>query len=113
MPTITLKSPVTGEPAERLKASFSEGVIELKESNSVLSATVKDARRDTCSRNVLRHKDLADVVELGRLRNHFIFSVESTGALSSTELVVEALKVLEEKCRSLKSQISAALDYEQ
>lgn len=30
-------------------------------------------------------------------------SVESTGALKSSELVVEACRVMEEKCRTLKS----------
>ncbi|KJH53420.1 RNA polymerase Rpb3/Rpb11 dimerization domain protein [Dictyocaulus viviparus] len=56
-------------------------------------AVVADARRDTCSRNVFRHSDLSSVVELGRKKNHFIFNVESTGALKSAELVIEACKI--------------------
>ncbi|EPB69622.1 hypothetical protein ANCCEY_11285 [Ancylostoma ceylanicum] len=92
LPTIRLLSEVRGEAAVRLKESFSEGVIELKEKDGEKIAVVADARRDTCSRNVFRHDDLASVVELGRKKNHFIFSVESTGALKSAELVVEACK---------------------
>ncbi|KHJ87303.1 RNA polymerase Rpb3/Rpb11 dimerization domain protein [Oesophagostomum dentatum] len=93
LPTIRLLSEVRGEAAVRLKESFSEGVIELKERDGEKIAVVADARRDTCSRNVFRHDDLASVVKLGRKKNHFIFSVESTGALKSAELVVEACKI--------------------
>ncbi|VDM56708.1 unnamed protein product [Angiostrongylus costaricensis] len=103
LPTIRLLSEVRGEAAVRLQDSFSEGVIELKEKG--------DARRDTCSRNVFRHSDLASVVELGKKKDHFIFSVESTGALKSAELVVEACKVMEEKCRCLHAQVAATLNH--
>ncbi|EYC17973.1 hypothetical protein Y032_0029g1985 [Ancylostoma ceylanicum] len=113
LPTIRLLSEVRGEAAVRLKESFSEGVIELKEKDGEKIAVVADARRDTCSRNVFRHDDLASVVELGRKKNHFIFSVESTGALKSAELVVEACKVMEEKCSSLRKQIAAVLNQDQ
>ncbi|KAK6041086.1 hypothetical protein COOONC_21409 [Cooperia oncophora] len=109
LPTIRLLGEVRGEAAVRLQESFSEGVIELKEKDGEKFAVVADARRDTCSRNVFRHDDLAPLVELGRKKDHFIFSVESTGALKSAELVVEACKVMEEKCRSLREQIAEVL----
>ncbi|VDL65567.1 unnamed protein product [Nippostrongylus brasiliensis] len=112
LPTIRLLSEIKGEAAIRLKESFSDGVIELKEKDGEKFAVVADARRDTCSRNVFRHDDLAPLVEMGRKKKHFIFSVESTGALKSSELVVEACKVMEEKCRFLREQIAAVLNPE-
>ncbi|PIO70306.1 RNA polymerase Rpb3/Rpb11 dimerization domain protein [Teladorsagia circumcincta] len=111
LPTIRLLGEIRGEAAVRLQESFSEGVIELREKDGEKFAVVADARRDTCSRNVFRHDDLAPLVELGRKKDHFIFSVESTGALKSAELVVEACKVMEEKCRSLREQIAAVLSH--
>uniref|UniRef100_A0A0K0DP33 RPOLD domain-containing protein n=1 Tax=Angiostrongylus cantonensis TaxID=6313 RepID=A0A0K0DP33_ANGCA len=111
LPTIRLLSEVRGEAAVRLQESFSEGVIELKEKSGEKVAVVADARRDTCSRNVFRHSDLASVVELGKKKDHFIFSVESTGALKSAELLVEACKVMEEKCRYLHTQVAAILNH--
>ncbi len=70
---------------------------------------VKDARNDACSRNVFRHDDLKNLVELGKVRDHFIFTVESTGALKPRELFVQAADVLAAKCdiflRELDSQI--------
>ncbi len=35
-------------------------------------AVVRNPRRDTCSREVLRHDDLKDLVRLNRVRDHFI-----------------------------------------
>lgn len=35
-------------------------------------AVVKDARCDTCSRNILREEDLAEHIELSRVKDHFI-----------------------------------------
>ncbi|CAO4377548.1 unnamed protein product [Caenorhabditis nigoni] len=109
LPTIRLNAEISGEAAERLQSVFSEGVIGIEKKGAKRIAVVKDARKDTCSRNVFRHEDLAKVVQLGKNKQHFIFSVESTGALKSAELVVEACKVMETKCRSLRKQIEALL----
>ena len=87
--------PIRGEAAQRLKSCFSTGVIEL---NSDGEAYVKDARNDACSRNVFRHDDLKDCVELSKVRDHFIFNVESVGAVPPKDLVPMALDVLIEKC---------------
>ncbi|CAJ0570317.1 unnamed protein product, partial [Mesorhabditis spiculigera] len=103
LPTIRLKEPITGEAAHRLQDSFSKGVIEIKKQGGVEVAEVVDARRDTCSRNVLRHDDLAAKVELGRKKQHFIFSIESTGAMPAHELFVDACKILAAKAAYLRS----------
>ncbi|KAM3717563.1 DNA-directed RNA polymerases I and III subunit [Dirofilaria immitis] len=100
LPQIIFKKKFSGTDAQRVKNSFSEGVIEI---NADGIAVVKDARCDTCSRNILRHEDLAEYIELSKIKDHFIFSVESTGALRSAELVMEACKVMEEKCRTIRS----------
>ncbi|CAB3398118.1 unnamed protein product [Caenorhabditis bovis] len=109
LPTIRLHAEISGEAAQRLKSSFSEGVIDIVKKGGKQVAVVKDARKDTCSRNVFRHEDLAKVVQLGKNKQHFIFSVESTGALKSHELVVEACKVMETKCSYLRKQVEELL----
>uniref|UniRef100_A0A1I7XNE7 DNA-directed RNA polymerases I and III subunit RPAC1 n=1 Tax=Heterorhabditis bacteriophora TaxID=37862 RepID=A0A1I7XNE7_HETBA len=103
LPTIRLVGEIRGEAAIRLRDSFSEGVIQIKVKNAHAKlgccstgehvAEVKDARNDTCSRNIFRHEDLVPLVQLGKKKDHFIFRVESTGALRSADLVVEACKV--------------------
>ncbi|KAJ8673755.1 hypothetical protein QAD02_005017 [Eretmocerus hayati] len=106
LPDIQIVKPVRGELAERFKTCFSPGVIEIVEtSKGVQEAKVKNARYDSCSRNVFRHDDLKDCVQLGRVPDHFIFNVESVGALPSSVLFVESVKVLREKCRSFLTEL--------
>lgn len=105
LPEITLTKPVIGEKADRLVKCFSEGVIHVVEENGVRKAEVVDARRDTCSREVFRHEDLKDSVKLARIRDHFIFSVESTGALTPDVLVVEAIKIMMNKCTHFMKEL--------
>ena len=106
LPEITLIKPVIGEKADRLAKCFSEGVIQVVEKNGVLNAEVVDARKDTCSREVFRHEDLKDCVKLARIRDHFIFSIESTGALPPDVLVVEAIKIMMGKCTHFMEELN-------
>ena len=55
-------------------------------------------RYDGCSRNVYRYDDLKDVVSMNKISDHFIFTVESTGALLPENLVVQAIDILADKC---------------
>ena len=72
LPEITLLEMVDGEKAERLKRCFSRGVIELEDIHGRQVAKVANSRLDTCSREVLRHDDLKNLVKLARVRDHFI-----------------------------------------
>jgi DNA-directed RNA polymerase I and III subunit RPAC1 len=45
-------------------------------------------------------------VELRRVRDHFIFTIESTGALPPEMLFTEAVRILEEKCERVISELS-------
>ncbi|XP_061645074.1 DNA-directed RNA polymerases I and III subunit RPAC1 isoform X1 [Phyllopteryx taeniolatus] len=107
LPEITLLDTVKGEKAERLKRCFSQGVIELEDVNGSKVAKVVNSRLDTSSREILRHDDLKNVVKLGRVRDHFIFSVESTGILPPNVLVTEAIKVLMAKCQRFLHELDS------
>lgn len=67
---------------------------------------VKDARYDACSRNVYRQEDLADAVTLQKVPDHFIFTVESVGAMQPEDLVIQALDLLENKCDAFLKELS-------
>ena len=69
-------------------------------------AVVKDARYDACSRNVYRHEDLAGAVTLQKVPDHFIFTVESVGAMQPEDLVTQALDLLENKCDEFLKELS-------
>uniref|UniRef100_A0A9L0IQD5 DNA-directed RNA polymerases I and III subunit RPAC1 n=1 Tax=Equus asinus TaxID=9793 RepID=A0A9L0IQD5_EQUAS len=70
-------------------------------------ARVANPRLDTFSREVFRHEKLKKVVRLARVRDHYIFSVESTGVLPPDVLVSEAIKVLMGKCRRFLDELEA------
>jgi len=99
LPQIKLLREFHGEEAYRLQKCFSPGVIDVRETpEGKKVARVVNARKDTCSRNVFREEDLKDGVVLQRVRDHFIFCVESTGILPPDTLVCEAIQVLRGKC---------------
>ncbi|KAI9732444.1 MAG: DNA-directed RNA polymerases I and III subunit RPAC1 [Cirrosporium novae-zelandiae] len=117
LPTITIKQPILGKDARKFARCFPKGVIALEPVTPAEAATpgsgyeghqgdkkavVKDTFRDTVSRECLRHEEFQGKVELGRVRDHFIFSVESTGQMDSERLFLEAVKTLKIKCERLK-----------
>uniref|UniRef100_A0A1B6DMY8 DNA-directed RNA polymerases I and III subunit RPAC1 n=2 Tax=Clastoptera arizonana TaxID=38151 RepID=A0A1B6DMY8_9HEMI len=93
LPEISLKEEIEGELAERLQTCFSPGVIGIMENEGKKIAYVDNPRYDLCSRNVFRYNDLKDKVEMGRVQNHFIFTVESVGSLPPEDLFLESVKI--------------------
>lgn len=61
---------------------FPEGVIGLRKrkSDGEEEVYVKNPRKDTVSREVLRHKEFEDRVKLGRVRDHFLCEFETDPA---------------------------------
>lgn len=77
LPAIRLIKPVRDEDADLLQSCFSPGVIEVveqetKSGQKYREARVKNARYDSCTRNVHRYDQLKNCVELSRIENHFI-----------------------------------------
>jgi DNA-directed RNA polymerase I and III subunit RPAC1 len=64
---------------------------------------IKNPRKDTVSREVLRHPEFQDLVELSRIRDHFIYSVESAGQYEPQELVPEAIKIMLAKIKAVEA----------
>ena len=121
LPTITILRPILGKDAEKFARCFPRGVIGLetvtKKEAAVKGsgyeghagekrAVVKNPMKDTVSRECLRHEELEGKVKLGRIRDHFIFSVESLGQWDSDELFLESVKILKGKCEVLKRSLT-------
>ncbi|KAL9088739.1 MAG: hypothetical protein Q9165_006048 [Trypethelium subeluteriae] len=112
LPIIDILQPVLGQEARKFARCFPKGVIGIETVSAADAsedsgyaghegeekAVVKNTFNDTVSRECLRHDEFKDKVRLGRVRDHFIFSVESTGQFESADLFVEAVKVLKGKC---------------
>lgn len=117
LPDIKIERPIIGEDAKKFAKCFPKGVIGLEPVTAEEAArkgsgyeghageqkaVVRDAFNDTVSRECLRHEEFQGKVKLGRVRDHFIFNVESTGQFESDVLFLEAVKVLKLKCARWK-----------
>lgn len=68
LPSITIKSDIPPALQPKFQACFPPGVVDISSGRVVIA----NARADTVSREVLRHSEFEDKVELGRVRDHFI-----------------------------------------
>lgn len=106
LPVIELTRPVIGDDASLLQSCFSKGVIKVEEDddgNKV--AQVDDARNDSLSRNIYRFKHLEDAVKMGLKKDHFIFTIETTGIFPPDLLFVESIEMLSGKCRQFLREL--------
>ncbi|KZO92514.1 hypothetical protein CALVIDRAFT_585683 [Calocera viscosa TUFC12733] len=101
MPHIEIVSPIPEKVQQRFVESFSPGVIgrRKRQEGKGMEVYVKDARRDTVSRNVFMHPEFEGVIKLGRVRDHFLFSVESAGQIPAQALLPEAIAVFRRKIK--------------
>lgn len=81
MPAIELTKPVRNEDADLLQSCFSPAVIEIVEEETskgekYREARVKNARYDSCARNVYRYEQLKDCVKMTRIPDHIICKYE-------------------------------------
>ncbi|CAA7032761.1 unnamed protein product [Microthlaspi erraticum] len=65
---------------------------------------VKDEGKD--KETQIERKEWIDNVALHRVKNHFIFKIESTGSLPPEVLFTEAVKILEDKCERVIADLS-------
>ena len=122
LPRIDILKPIFGKDAEKFRKCFMPGVIGLKKvtkqeaeqegsgyegHEGEVKAVVRNAMGDSVSREVLRHEEFQGKVKLGRVRDHFIFSVESTGQFESDFLFLESVRCLKHKCIRLKRSLQA------
>lgn len=120
LPTITITRPILGKDAKKFARCFPKGVIGIEDVTAEESAregsgyegqagekkaVVRNTFKDTVSRECLRHDEFLGKVKLGRVRDHFIFMVESTGQFNSDLLFLESVKMLKLKCARLKRSL--------
>ncbi|KAF0758268.1 DNA-directed RNA polymerases I and III subunit RPAC1 [Aphis craccivora] len=100
MPDIKLLDEIKGNDALLLQSCFPKGVIGLKSVKGVLNAFVEDSRKDNSSRNVFRYKQFDNKILLSKIQDHFIFTIESVGAMDPSVIFLEALNILIRKVNS-------------
>lgn len=105
LPEVVLLKEIKDGDAEELVKKCPVNVFDIEDlGNGEKRAVVAKPRACTLCRECVRLAD--DQVELRRVRDHFIFTIESTGALPPEVLFTEAVKILEEKCERVISELS-------
>ncbi|GJJ13030.1 hypothetical protein Clacol_007279 [Clathrus columnatus] len=107
-PYIKIVSPIPPALIPKFKSCFSPGVIQVrKKSFEKEEAYVADSRKESMSREVFRHEEFEGKVELGRVRDWFIFNIESEGPYAPERLLIEAIGVMREKIATLRKSTNA------
>jgi DNA-directed RNA polymerase I and III subunit RPAC1 len=97
-PSIRFDRPVQGERAAALKKLCPMDVFDIEDVGGVATATVARPLQCSMCRECIREDDWHGYVSLGRVKDEFLFTVESTGAKTPQQLVAQALDELHRKC---------------
>ncbi len=95
-PLVELKKKVSGKEAEDLKKVCPLGGFDIEDTRAVV---LEQGRACTMCRECVRQ--FPSLVELSRVKNHFIFSVESTGAYLAKDIVKAALEDFRQTLRGV------------
>ncbi|OZJ03055.1 hypothetical protein BZG36_03773 [Bifiguratus adelaidae] len=110
LPEIKIKKPITDNLADKFAKCFPPGVIEVENVKGVKTAKVANPRKDTVSREVLRHPEFEDKVALTRIRDHFIFNIESTGQIKPQDLFAQSVATLAQKAHNIRQALGDLRD---
>ncbi|KAK7305273.1 hypothetical protein VNO77_43175 [Canavalia gladiata] len=108
LPEVVLLEDVEDELAEELKNKCPANVFDIEDiGKGRTRAKASKPRNCTLCRECIRGgKEWEDRVSLRRVKDHFIFTIESTGALPPEVLFTEAVKILEDKCERVITELS-------
>lgn len=105
MPDIVLNGEVTGEQAERIAKGCHPKVFDIEDMGGEKQLKVARPFGCTMCRECIRQPEDREKVRLMRVRDHYIFSIESTGALKPDVLFERAVDVLKQKCNTTLSRL--------
>ncbi|KAK4793997.1 hypothetical protein SAY86_011991 [Trapa natans] len=108
LPEVVLNEEIKGKKAEILKQKCPVGVFDIEDlADGTKRAKVARPRACTLCRECVRDgEEWEKRISLRRVKDHFIFTIESTGALPPEVLFTEAVKILEDKCERVISDLS-------
>lgn len=109
LPKIEFSKDIKGEDAEKLVRTCPMKVFDVEDlGNNQKRAVVKNARACTTCRQCLEafpgeEKGLL----LGKVKDHYLFTIESTGSVPATDLFEMAVKQLKNKCQTAKDVLTS------
>mmetsp|Transcript_10942 Transcript_10942/g.22799 ORF Transcript_10942/g.22799 Transcript_10942/m.22799 type:complete len:378 (-) Transcript_10942:331-1464(-) len=101
MPEVILKQELVGAEAEQLVAMCPKKVFDIEDLGKQKTAKVSRPRDCSICRECLRLPGWDEKVELRRIKDHFIFTVESVGQMPPEKLFQRAVDILHGKCEKV------------
>jgi DNA-directed RNA polymerases I and III subunit RPAC1 len=111
LPDVIINKPFFDEEADKLKACCPTDVFDIEDMGNQRRAVVARPRNCTMCRECIRNprdKLQRDDIILTRVKDHFIFSIESVGQYKAPELLKQALLVLKNKCNRMLKELGNA-----
>ena len=115
LPEINIVKETAGDRARELVRKCPMNVFDIEElggSGGEERAVVSRPRNCTMCRECIRGDDWSERVQLRRVRDHYIFSVETTGAYTPANVVKEAIKILRAKGERVRKEMERSTDEE-
>ncbi|XP_023759557.1 uncharacterized protein LOC111907974 [Lactuca sativa] len=107
LPEVILLKDIEDDDAEELVKKCPVNVFDIEDiAKGRKRATVARPRACTLCRECIREPGWEEKVALRRVKDHFIFTIESTGALPPEVLFTEAVQILEDKCERVITEMS-------
>lgn len=104
-PEIAFKEPIRGEEARDLCSLCPMGVFDIEDTTG--EAYARHPRNCTTCRACIER--FPKEIEIRKIKDHFIFSIESTGSIPAPLLFKMAIEVLKEKALTFRQIIDAKL----
>ncbi|XP_010676084.2 uncharacterized protein LOC104891987 isoform X2 [Beta vulgaris subsp. vulgaris] len=106
LPEVVLLKDVYDVDAEKLVKKCPANVFDIEDTPTGRRATAPRPRACTLCMECIREEGWDEILALRRKKDHFIFTIEATGALPPEVLFTEAVKVLEDKCERIITELS-------
>ena len=102
MPNIKILKTLTGQAASDLVSICPKNVFDIEDGAAVVSRPRDCSACRRCIEEIPQH-----TVELGKVQDHFIFTVESTGCMPAAEIFARSLGILKAKCETSRKDLIA------
>ena len=115
LPEINIVKDTRGSKARELVKKCPMDVFDIEDvggGEDDVRAVVSRPRNCTMCRECIRGDDWSERVQLRRVRDHYIFSVETTGAYTPANVVREAIKILRAKGERVRIEMEKSTDNE-
>jgi DNA-directed RNA polymerase I and III subunit RPAC1 len=106
LPEILLKRPFRHEEAAKLRQTCPMGVFDIEDIGGVPTAYVANPRNCSLCRECIRDVAWRNAVSINRVKDHFIFTIETVGVISPVDIFRKALVVLSNKADIILSELA-------